>query len=329
MTKTLEKPQLDNDTINLFDVGCLVNLSIGSWSGRKMLSKADYISMGLDPDKLPSDLANLGRKLLVTKSEIQRFSHLEQRARKYLSRWSVPFSAVGSHFVPIKMLGEVQSSLEEIQKEFFVAVDSFISRFGDIREEVQEKYKDFWDKCLKNCYPSTPEALRRYFRFEWHFYKIAGLNAIQESTITDIQASEEVKKEKVSALRSKMSEEVSSFAKEYVDAMRAETIKFCDLMSARINGKPFGDEEEPKQLTPRSLAMFKNYVDRFKNMNIFGDNEIQKMLEEFRTNFFDLGVTPKDLDNDQMKQSITTSLSKIRNLAKEEGSSILKRKIVI
>jgi len=50
-TATAKKPKSDQDTINLFEVGCLVNLKIKMWSGRKMLTRADLVRVGYDPEK--------------------------------------------------------------------------------------------------------------------------------------------------------------------------------------------------------------------------------------------------------------------------------------
>src|SRR6187549_1730037 len=98
---------MNNETINLFDLGCLVSLKIGAWSGRRMVSRADLVSVGIDPNALPSDLVNYGRKLLVSKEEIQAINKTEQRARYYLSQYSVPFGIANSFFVPMKLIPDV------------------------------------------------------------------------------------------------------------------------------------------------------------------------------------------------------------------------------
>lgn len=314
-TTVVETPTQADQTINLFDVGCLINLGIGTWSGRKLCTVADYKSMGLDSNKLPTDIVNLGRKLLVPKTELQIMTKIEQRARSYLSNWSVPFAAVNSHFIPIAMLPSVEAHLKELQEEFFKCVDSFVSRFGDMKKTIQQSHGEFWNKCLKTHYPSNPALLREKFKFDWCTFEIK--EASEDKSIQ------------------KMQEQVSNFVEQYVDVMRTETIEFCELMTARVNGQTYKDEEKPKELTPRSLSMFKKYVDRFKQMNIFGDQEIEKMLTEFSDQFMDVGTVPSDLDSADIKKGITKTLEAIRNKAEsqgEEGSKFinsLKRKVVI
>lgn len=324
-----------NDTFSLFDVGCLVNLRIKTWSARKMVNRNDLIAVGYDPDKLPKEIVNLGRKLLVPRSEIQSLTQIEQRARKALEKWSVPFGIASAHFIPIKMLPTVECQIKELKEEFFKRVDSFITRFDDLVTKVRDSHPDFWDKCLKGQYPANPKLLRQRFQFDWYIFRIAGIGSIETTSTEEVIAQQKVQNERENELRGQMQTEVGEFVGEYVTSMRNETVRFCDLMSARINGKLFGDETDVKGLTPKSISCFKNYIDRFRQMNIFGDGEIEKMLSKFKDTFLDCGVSPKDFDSATVKDGISQALEAIRNKAAAEGESgsrfigELKRKIVL
>lgn len=323
MTTITELPSTNQETINLFQLGCLVNLKVRHWGGRKMLTRQDMLNVGLDPDKLPSDIVGLGRKLLVSKTELDVINRLEQRARNCLEKWSVPFGAISCHFIPNNMIETVEAQLQEIKDEYEKTVDSFIVRFSDIKDKMKEDHPEFWDKCLKHCYPPTPELLRSKYSLDWFKFRVSGID------------SKEVTTEELSELRSQMQQEVGKFVEDYVQTMRGETVQFCELMSARLNGQPYGDEEEPRKLAGRAISSYKKYVDRFKNMNIFGDSEIEKMLEDFRQNFLGSEVTTNDFDSAAVKHTATAALTAIRKLAADEGEEAskfvnqLKRKIII
>lgn len=333
-TVTATKDQTANDAINLFEIGCLVSLNIGTWSGRKMLTKADYQKVGIDPSKLPEEIVNYGRKLLVPRSELRVMVNIEQLARKYLSTWSVPFGIANAHFVPVAKLPDVEAHLKEFKTEFESAVDSFVTRFEQMKQVVQTEHPEFWEKCLKAHYPGDPESLRDKFRFRWFTFKIAGMSSIQEANVGEILAKQKADQERLEVERQKMKEGVEEFVAEYVTAMRQETIKFCDLVTARVNGKPCGDEEKSKKLTGRSLVYFRKYVDRFRQMNIFGDAEVEKMLAEFRETYLD-GAETADFESGHVQKSVTKALSALRQKATEQGEeksefiASLKRKIVI
>ena len=106
-------------------------------------------------------------------------------------------------------------------------------------------------------------------------------------------------------------------------------------MTARINGQPFGDETDSKQLTPKSISCFRNYVDRFRSMNIFQDEDIEKMLSDFRDTFLDEGIRPQDFESATVKNSVSDALEAIRNKAAAEGESgskfigELKRRVIL
>jgi len=324
-----------HNTINLFDVGALINLKIGTWSARKMITRADLISVGYDPDQLPDEICNLGRKLLVPKSEIQHLTNIEQQARKNIERWSVPFGVASAHFVPLKMLPTVEQQLKELKDEFFSRVDNFIMRFDELKETIKKSHPTFWEQCLQNHYPSNPKALRDRFQFDWYIFKIAGMESIEGTNVEEMVAQQKVQDERTQELRAKMQTEVGEFVEDYVLAMRKETIRFCELMTARVNGRAYGDEADAKKLTPKSIACFRKYVDRFKQMNIFGDAKIEKMLSDFRSTFLDFGVAPKDFESATIQDGITTALKAIRSNAASEGESCskfigeLSRKVVL
>lgn len=326
---------IENKVINLFDVGTLVNLRIKTWSARKMITRADLVKVGYDPDQLPVDICNLGRKTLVPKTEIQHLTQIEQRARKALERFSVPFGIASAHFIPIKLLPTVEVQLKELRDEFFSRTDSFITRFSELKEAIKKSHPEFWEKCLKGHYPSNPKALRSYFQFDWYIFKIAGMDSIKETNVDEIIAKQIVQDERTGELRNQMQAEVGEFVEDYVKSMRNETVRFCELMTARINGKPYGDEIDSKRLTPKSLSCFRGYLDRFRQMDIFGDSEIEKMLSDFRNTFLDSGVATKDFESATIKNSVTKALEAIRNKAAMEGDSgsrfigELKRRVIL
>jgi hypothetical protein len=325
-----------NGHINLFDLGYLAALAIGSWSGRKMITLRDLRKLGFDPDKLPPAITNPGRKLLVPKEELLIIARIEQRARTLLDQWSVPFGLANAHFVPLNVLPEVEEQLKLLQAEFFDAVESFIARFDAMKQAVNDAYPEFWEQCLKDYYPPDPSVLRERFKFRWFFFKVTGAGLTAEGvTVEEALSGDRVAKEREQEMRARMQAEVAGFVEEYVSAMRAETVRFCDLLSARINGTPFEDEPAPKQLTARSLKYFRRHVDRFRQFNIFGDDEIEQMLAEFRREFMNGDETPKAFQGDGVKHAVTEALAKIRAKAANDSEQTsqfvnrLKRKVVI
>ena len=320
---------MENDnTINLFDVGCLISLRIGGWSGRKMISRQDLISVGLDPDKLPSDICNFGRKLLISKIELQNISKIEQRSRYYLSQYSVPFGVCNAFFVPNKMVADVEHNLKCFKKDYFDIIDSFIVRFDTLKEEIKQKHPDFWEKCLKQLYPPTAESLRSRYYFEWNLFKISGINSIQETTSEEISTKNQLMKER-------LQKEVSGFVEQYVGSIREEVVRFCDLIKCRIDGTPYGEEKEGKKLSPKTLTAFRKYIDRFRNLNIFGDSEIETLLNQFKEQFLDAEFNGKTLESSALQQAILSSSKALRKAASLENEqtsqfiSSLKRRVII
>lgn len=311
---------VQGEIVNLFDLGSLMQITIGTWSGRKKLTRADLSRCGINPDGLPEDIISLGRKLLVPKDELLKFNQIEQQARGYLARWSISFGIARSQFVPVDLIPEVEAKLDEFQQQFYSLVDSFIERFEQMVQTVKDAHPEFWAKCLKPHYPSTPEKLRAKFRFQWFTFKVGGLNDLGIGVKAAKAISAVAKQgEREIMMRKKMKEEVNRFVDEAVSVMRERTVDFVELVTARVNGTTYKDEKKPKKFTARTLGCFRKFVDRFKALNIFGDDKVEQMLDELRTNFLDPAESPKDLTNEGMKKALNQHLETLRALAAAEN----------
>jgi hypothetical protein len=322
------------NAINLFELGSLVQLSIGTWSGRKMLTREDMRRMGLNADELPEELVNLGRKLLVSKEELAKFSQITQRARGYLGNWSIPFGIGSAQFVPTEVLPDVMARLEGFEKEFHELVDSFIDRYGELREAIRQQHADFFERCLRRHYPSSPDALRHKFYFRFFTFRIAGADGFNPVSFAEAKLQATTLKEKETLMKKQMRAEVDKFVEQTVGILRAETVRFCDLVTARVNNTPYGDEEQPKKFMPRSLTCFQAYVDRFRKLNIFGDEKIEQMLVDLKTTYLD-NTTIAELQAPSMAKAVTDLCAKIRETAANENGemseflNLAKRRIVL
>lgn len=297
--------------MKLFEQGALCSLNISRWSGTIQLSRQDMKALGINPDALPKELTTNGKKSLISPIELSSITRIESKARSYLSYKSTHFILPGCVFVPKGFFKEVEDKLSDLAKEYSKAVDEFILKFDTLKNNVKEKYPEFWGKTLKNFYPENPQILRSKFDFRFHFFKIDSLDAQKHE---------------------QMQKEVQEFVGEYVGAMRHRTIEFCNLMEARLLGRPFGDEEETKQLTGKSLSSFRKYIDDFSKLNIFGDSEIETLLTSFRKDHMNEFNTVETFDNNLVKSAVVKALDVIRNKASnlDEGSKFidsLKRKI--
>lgn len=310
--------------INLFDLGCLVQVSIGMWSARKMLTKADLQRVGIDPVGVPDEICNLGRKLLVPREEVAKFTCIEQQARAYLAKWSFQFGIGSAYFVPATALPEVQTRLEELRSQYTELVDSFIMRFEQMKAAIQVKHEEFWRKCLRPHYPRDAASLRQKFYFKFFVFKVAGFGETQEMSVEEAIAMHAAVQDRTKVLKKQMAEEVGEFVQQAVNTLRQETVRFCDLVAARVNGRPLDGETEPKKLTARSLGCFKKYVDWFSQMNLFGDDQIESMLHDFRETYLNPFSSPTEFQSTQMQEAITARMAEIRRLAAAENGEMSK-----
>jgi hypothetical protein len=201
-----------------------------------------------------------------------------------------------------------------------------MEKYPAYREQMQTKYNEFWDKCLKQAYPQI-DSLRSRFSFKWYTFKIGGMSLEQTSGPEAMARCEEMQKQ--------LRERAQEFVEEYVVAMRKEVQHFCGLMKARINGEAFEDEGEAKRMTSRTIVSLQKYILQFREMNIFGDNDVQKMLEDFNSKFLATAVGKEDFEDTKTRSTVNEALAAISAKAATEGEPLskfigsVKRRVVI
>lgn len=301
-------------SIKLWDNGAICSLKICRWSAEAKLTDIDYKKLNIDATNLPSGITDFGKKKLIAPHHLKGIMKIENKARSLLARNSHPFLVSSCAFVPKTRFEMVETKLGELRLQYMTEVESFLSKFDVFINEVQEKYPKFWDQCLKNLYPKNSQILKSKFDFVFTFFKMDGIN--EES-------------------KAKMQQQVEEFTTEYVVAMRKKTIEFCDTLRARLTGTIKPGEEKVKELSGKTLTSFRKYVETFSQMNIFGDSQIEKALQDFRKEFLGSTVNKETFDNTNVSNAAILALDEITKSAAINAESTskfidsLKRKVII
>jgi len=314
-----------NESIKLFDKGVLLNLRVSMWSGKQKFTRGDMLVMGVDDSPIPEDVVSYGRKLLVSKEELQAFTRIQSNARNYINQFSSNFGISNTHFICLPFIENVEERLQELKEDFEKTVDSFVERFESIKIEMKNKHPEFWEKCLKRFYPETKEQLKDKFDFSWNLFKIDESSSLKSINMKTAQL-----------MKQQMKTKINDFVEQYINEMRKDTADFCDLINSRINGTLYKDEEKPRKLTKKTLQKFIQKVEYFKTMNIFNDPKIKDMLDKVSSfNISSLTTKEEILDDYAVKTSMSNVFSSIKeNIQKQDEltSSFIdgvKRKIVL
>jgi hypothetical protein len=96
---------------NLFEKGCLVQLSIGKWGGVKKIDQNKLAQMMDSPEWV------IATKKLVDPESLKPIAKVGNAARVYLNTASLPFLLSGMVFVPKDMITQADNRLTQFKAE--------------------------------------------------------------------------------------------------------------------------------------------------------------------------------------------------------------------
>ena len=97
---------------NIFEMGCLIQLSSSAWGARRKIKTEQITDMAGANEWLST------HKKLIDPCALKPICKVVNAARGYLSGMSLPFPINGMVFVPKEMISRVDEELEQVQIRF-------------------------------------------------------------------------------------------------------------------------------------------------------------------------------------------------------------------
>ena len=148
---------------NIFEKGCLVQLSIGVWRAAKKIDKSRLAEMSSSHEWLTAT------KKLVDPEALKPIAKIGNAARTYLNSISLPFPLNGMVFVPKDIIGRVDERLTEFQAEFNQAVSGFTNEYDYLRGEAMNHLGDLFNG---RRFYEVLYAIQNIYRMITHSFEI-------------------------------------------------------------------------------------------------------------------------------------------------------------
>src|SRR4030042_2428587 len=142
---------------NMFEKGCLIQLSISKWGGVKKISDSQLAQMTDVHEWLTAT------KKLVDPESLKPICKMGNAARTYLTTVSLPFPIQGMVFIPKEMISRVDQRLEEFKVEFNQTISTFIRDYGKLRETAMVYLAGLFNEV------DYPVLVEKKFSFAWRF----------------------------------------------------------------------------------------------------------------------------------------------------------------
>ncbi len=272
---------------NMFEKGCLVQLSISKWGGVKKIDDNQLAQMTDVHEWLTAT------KKLVDPESLKPICKVGNAARTYLTSISLPFPIQGMVFIPKEMITRVDQKLEEFKTGFNETVSAFLKDYDKLRETAMVYLEELFNEV------DYPVQVEEKFSFGWRFIILDVPNG--KSGILSPEIYEREKEKFIQTMEEARTMAIESLREEFASMVERITERF----SQNGNGKP-------KVFKNATVESFYTYFESFKERNIFRDEHLAELVEKAQAV---LGGTSAEniRTNDALKESIRQGMAEIES----------------
>jgi len=309
--------------------GVLIKVSIRYWRGTKKLRPED---LGLKESDVSDRLISLGHKRLLPKDALSELALVEGRAHALVEANTFPFLNGIAHFLPNARLQDVTEKLDEMQREFWQAKQSFLSKYAGLRREASREWRRMAEKLvpdpdrlvavIESSFPFA-DKMDRYYGFDVTLFQMSLPQSMDVDLVSLAEHQEVVAaRQKAAAEASqKIRQDVEAFVADCVASLREQTAKLCDEMLHSINNCETGVHQ-------KTLNRLVRFIDQFKQMNFVGDADMEQQLESVRKEL--LSKTAEEYrDSKRARSRLIEGLTNLANhashLARQDATELVQR----
>jgi hypothetical protein len=273
---------------NMFEKGCLVQLSISKWGGVKKINDNQLAEM------IDSHEWVTATKKLVDPESLKPICKVGNAARTYLTTASLPFPIQGMVFIPKEMISRVDQRLEEFKTEFNQTIATFLRDYDKLRETAMVYLADLFNEV------DYPVHVEKKFSFAWRFIILDVPNG--KSGILSPEIYEREKEKFIQTMEEARTMAIESLREEFGSMVERITERFTQSG----NGKP-------KVFKNATVESFYEFFETFKERNIFRDEQLDELVE--RAQAVLSGVSAESIrTNADLKENIRAGMAEVEGV---------------
>ena len=255
----------------------LVELSIGTWTGRKLDKRAskDVTTQ----NNASAGVANVSKKLLGDCAELDAVAKFAANARNVHYACTMPWSDTGLRLLPTTQYFKYHTEMTHLQAEFERIVKVFLEAYDWEIQNAQLKLGDLFNS---DEYPTSDSLVTR-FRFKMNYMPLPDAGDFR----IDIDAE---------AKRVLASQYESYYTKQFESAMADVWQRAYDSISKMSERLDYAGDNDRKVFRDSLVENMRDVINLLGACNVTGDpvmSDAQRRLDEAL-----MGVTPDALRED-------------------------------
>jgi len=286
---------------NLFEKGMLISLRMGSYAGRKKMSREQLEGLPVEIVRGVHDLFDKDFKELL--GEMDNF---DLEVRHKIRNNSIPFPIHGIFFIPLQKIDNLINWLDDKKIERKEITEKIINNYDEAIQIFAQNYPMYYEKS-KQYYP-TKNALSARFYFNYQFIKIAAPD--ENSVLSSEQYREEMKKfhESINSMKEEVMEIIYTALLESTEKLKEQ----CN--NGKLNQRTFNSLGK---LLEQINDIYADFIDR---------KDIKDMIEKIKSSV--LGTSAKELrSRSDLKDTFAKQIKEIAAEIKALPDMPMKRAI--
>lgn len=255
----------------------LVELSIGTWTGRKLDKRASQDVTA--QNNAAKGVANVSKKLLGDCAELDAVQKFTANARNVHYACTMPWSDTGLRLLPTKQYFKYHQEMTALQAEFERLVTVFLDAYDWEITNAQLKLGALFNP---DEYP-TADSLRSRFRFRMNYMPLPDAGDFRVDIETEAQQ----------ALASQYE---SYYTTQFQSAMRDIWERAYDAISKMSERLDYSDDTNKKVFRDSLVDNMKEIIDLLEACNVTNDPVMQDAHRRLDRAL--MGVTPDALRAD-------------------------------
>lgn len=247
--------------VSIHDRAMLAYLRIGTWSARKLDTKA---TRKVTKDShATADAARVNKHLLASADEkLRAIQKIGGEARRYLEDNTLPWDDAGNRLLPNEKAIEVVSELTNFEKRYSAAVDEFVEEYPALRAQA---LANLGELANDEDYPQ-PDQVRAKFSFRLSFTPVpTGFSDVR----TGLQASQ------VDALKNhyeaRAKEQVGNALQAAWARLRENLVVYSDRLRKKDDGSG-----KMNIFRDSMVENLRDTCDLLRSMNVFDDEDLER-----------------------------------------------------
>ena len=255
----------------------LVELSISTWTGRKLDKRAsqDVIAR----NNADAGIANVHKKLLGNCDELTAVQKFTANVRNLHYGMTMPWSDTGLRLLPTAQYMKYHAAMTDVQNEYERMVQTFLDAYDWAITQSQAKLGDMFDPA---DYPST-DSIASKFRFRFSYIPLPDAGDFRI----------DIGNEGNELVRSHYQSYYAEQLKSAMDDVWQRAYKALSKMSERLD---YADHEQKKVFRDTLVSNVTDMVELLNVCNVTGDSQMAALAMKLDDTL--RGVTPDALRED-------------------------------